>query len=183
MTTQLRKGNLVGGFVGSGDEISYSFGLGKVKLAVEKGALGKLARVGETGTLLDKEVEETVKNETGAVAREFHTVFASVRVRGREESDKSLVEDGRGSILRRRIVSRGRGGRGDGCGENFGEDGGTGRSVRRDTARYTTGDGESKRTTKADDANGTARRSGYGADSICQKEKLKVKDEIIKFCQ
>ena len=81
----------------------------------------------------------------------LHAVLARVAVRGKVEGDYSFVE---------RLTIR--------C-YNRGEDGCARERVSRDATTHLPSYGECFRTADADDADGTARSSGEGADGVCQE--------------
>ena len=100
--------------------------------------------------MLDKELQDFVQDIAGTVTGELHAVLAGVAGRGAEEGDDGFIED---------FIGTGGDGRED-CGARW-----RGRCQAR---TYLTGNRESIGTRDTDDADGTARSCGYGADGFLQ---------------
>ena len=98
----------------------------------------------------DKELQDFVQNIAGTVTGELHAVLAGVAGRGAEEGDDGFIED---------LVGAGGDGSKDCCARWRG---------RCQARTYLTGNCESIGTRDADDADGTARSCGYGADGFLQ---------------
>ena len=150
MALQLGEGNAMGCSAVGSDEVGDSLGLREVELAIEEGTLRKFTGLCQAASMPDKELQDFVQDIAGTVTGELHAVLAGVAGRGAEEGDDGLIED---------LVGAG----GDGsknCGARW-----RGRCQAR---TYLTGNCESIGTRNADDADGTARSCGYGADCFFQ---------------
>ena len=86
-------------FVGGGerefrarmDQVRDGLGLREVNAAVEKGALGEFARLGQPRAGGEQRVEHQLGGQQSAVAGNFHRVLARECARGAQDGQENLV--------------------------------------------------------------------------------------------
>ena len=90
----------VDGGLGCGglDDVDDGLGLGEVEPAVQKGALGELARPGLPGPGGEERLERGAQHDGGAVALQFGGVLAGVAVRRAADGAQAEVEHAPGSV-------------------------------------------------------------------------------------
>ena len=114
------------GEVGLGaDEVHHGLRLGEVHLAVEEGAAGEFAGLGERGAAGEEEIEDAAGDEDAAVALDLHHVLAGIARGGAMDGEEDLVEHaGRPSTMRPNCWRReGRSATGSAGAEDVGGDG------------------------------------------------------------
>jgi hypothetical protein len=79
-----------GGF----DQVADGFGLGQIDAAVEKGAQGEFAGLGQARAGFEGALHGVAQHHRRAVAGDFDHVFGGVGARGLEEGDQHLVDGG-----------------------------------------------------------------------------------------
>ncbi|MCG3146713.1 MAG: hypothetical protein PCFJNLEI_00147 [Verrucomicrobiae bacterium] len=87
----VRRGKL--GTVGfGGNQIHHSFGLGKVKPAVQKGTFGEFPGFSQPSTVFQAEVQDCSRHEHPAVTVEFDVVFRGVGARRAHYGEHRVIE-------------------------------------------------------------------------------------------
>ncbi len=82
------------GEIGLGaDEVHDGLGLGEVHFAIEEGAAGEFARLGERGAAGEEEIEDAAGDEDAAVALDLNDVLAGVARGGAMDGEEDFVED------------------------------------------------------------------------------------------
>ena len=94
MSTKLGECHVVGSSTIGSNEISYGFGLTEVELSVEEGTLSKFTRLCLLASKLNETLDDSVHNETGAMARDFDGIFACIAVGGSEKAEEDFVNNG-----------------------------------------------------------------------------------------
>ena len=112
-----------GGF----DEVADGLGLRKVDAAVQEGAQGELAGLGEAGAGLNGPLDGVAQHDGRAVAGDLNDVLGGVGARGREEGDYHLVNDAALAVEQMAEMSL-PGTPGDGAAENGFRDGASSRA-------------------------------------------------------
>ena len=90
-------GRARGGFGAGVDQVGHRLGLGQVELAVEKGALGELARLGQAqarspAPACRQRASSSCSTHRAAMGLQLEHVFAGVGVRRREVQRQALVD-------------------------------------------------------------------------------------------
>jgi hypothetical protein len=89
---QLRHGGAVAGHGARRDEINNSLSLGEIESSVQKGAFGKLAGFGDTGSLRQYRVKHPLGNEYTTVTTDLSDVLAGVRARLPHDAEECLIQ-------------------------------------------------------------------------------------------
>jgi hypothetical protein len=76
-----------------GNQVGYGLGLGQVEGPVQKGALGKLAGLGQPGPAAGEQGQNLLDDVVGAVAADFDHVFAGVGVRPPKQGHHHLIQN------------------------------------------------------------------------------------------
>ena len=85
-------GHAGGGLAGSVDQIGHALGLRQIEFVVEKGAFGKLARLGQTCAQIEAAQQQHLHHHGAAVALQFNHVFAGEAGRGGEIEQEAVVD-------------------------------------------------------------------------------------------
>jgi hypothetical protein len=155
-----RAAHLAGGLAGLGqrlrlDQVAHGLGLGEVEPAGKKGALGKLAGLGQPRAQIESAAQQQLQHHRRAVRGDLHQVLGGVGVGSGKECDQRLVDAGcvAAAAIVRRI-------------EHIGQ----ARPPvlqRLAQAHQLRGDGGGQRPAQAHDADAaTARRRGDGGDGV-----------------
>ena len=94
MSTKLGECHVVGGSAIRSYEIGYGFGLTEVELSVEEGTLSKFTRLCLLASKLNETLDDSVHNETGAMAGDFDGIFTCIAVGGTEKAKEDFVNNG-----------------------------------------------------------------------------------------